>query len=313
MALPNSGNSISLNQVNVELGRSGTQSINMNETAVRTLFAKTGSGTTISMSDGFGKANKTRVANATGGTITYDGDWQIHTFTSSGTFTLTQQPGTATTLKRLAVNGGDAGTSGDSNANGGSGASYRVETINTNYYTVNTGYTQTVGAGGTGFPGYGGGSVLRDYYGNYNPTTAGGGYGSGGYNSTPPVAGGSGYAGSTTTIGSGTVEFSGGGGGGGGGGDSIPDDYTNAFGADGGAGGSPGGGGQGGQGGSILAPYGGYTNGNLEYQNGSSGQNGQAYGAGGGGGGCAPSGGGTYGAGGNGSAGVVIIAFIYQQ
>jgi len=60
MALPTiPGSSISLNQVNVELGLSGTASITMNDAAVRTLFGKAGSGTTISMSDGSGKSNFT--------------------------------------------------------------------------------------------------------------------------------------------------------------------------------------------------------------------------------------------------------------
>jgi hypothetical protein len=55
MALPSSG-SISLSQVNVELGRSATASINKNESAVRTLFG-VASGA-ISMSQGYGKANQ---------------------------------------------------------------------------------------------------------------------------------------------------------------------------------------------------------------------------------------------------------------
>lgn len=54
MTLPASG-SISLSQVNVELSRSATASINMNESAVRTLFGKPSG--TISMSDGRGKSN----------------------------------------------------------------------------------------------------------------------------------------------------------------------------------------------------------------------------------------------------------------
>lgn len=58
MALPASG-SISLSQVNTELGRGATASINMNDSAVRSLFGVGGSGTTISMSSGFGKSNVT--------------------------------------------------------------------------------------------------------------------------------------------------------------------------------------------------------------------------------------------------------------
>lgn len=59
MPLPASGNSISLNQVNTELGRTATATIDMNDAAVRTLFGVGGSGTTISMSSGFGKSNAT--------------------------------------------------------------------------------------------------------------------------------------------------------------------------------------------------------------------------------------------------------------
>ena len=54
MPLPSSGNSISLNQVNVELGFSGTAQISLDDFLVRALF-KVSTGQ-ISMSDGYGKA-----------------------------------------------------------------------------------------------------------------------------------------------------------------------------------------------------------------------------------------------------------------
>lgn len=62
MTLQSSG-AISLNDVNVELGRSGTASINMNETAVRTLAGKASGA--ISMSDFYGKSNATITLNNT--------------------------------------------------------------------------------------------------------------------------------------------------------------------------------------------------------------------------------------------------------
>lgn len=62
MTLQTSG-AISLNNVNVELGRSGTASINMNETAVRTLAGKASGA--ISMSDFYGKSNVTITLNNT--------------------------------------------------------------------------------------------------------------------------------------------------------------------------------------------------------------------------------------------------------
>ena len=55
MTLPVSG-AISLNQVNVELGLSGTTTISMNQASVRTLFGVPSG--TISMSNGYGKANQ---------------------------------------------------------------------------------------------------------------------------------------------------------------------------------------------------------------------------------------------------------------
>lgn len=54
MALPASG-SISMNQVNVELGAAGTTQRSLNDAAVRTLFGKASG--QISMSDGWGKSN----------------------------------------------------------------------------------------------------------------------------------------------------------------------------------------------------------------------------------------------------------------
>ena len=70
MTLPASG-AISLNNVNVELGLSGTTSINMNQATVRTLFAKASGA--ISMSDGYGKSNAKVVSSiAVSGTASYD-------------------------------------------------------------------------------------------------------------------------------------------------------------------------------------------------------------------------------------------------
>lgn len=55
--MPTPTGTIALSDVNVELGRSSTASINMNESAVRSLAGVGGSGTIISMNDLRGKSN----------------------------------------------------------------------------------------------------------------------------------------------------------------------------------------------------------------------------------------------------------------
>jgi len=65
MTLPASGNSISSQQVNVELGLTATATINMGGSDVRGLFDV--SSGAIDMSDGFGVSNVT-FYDASGGT-----------------------------------------------------------------------------------------------------------------------------------------------------------------------------------------------------------------------------------------------------
>ena len=203
MALPSSG-AISLNNVNVELGNSGTANINMGSAAVRDLFG-VASGA-IDMADGYGKANIS-MSNSTGGTITTSGGYRIHTFTSSGTFTA----GDSGTVEYIVVAGGGGG----SNYGGGSGGGgYRssvsgessgggASSESTKSVTASA-YTVTVGAGGTGSAGTGtagGNSVFSTI------TSLGGGWGSqgsggsggGGWANAVGGAGtaGQGYAGGT--------------------------------------------------------------------------------------------------------------------
>jgi hypothetical protein len=83
------------------------------------------------------------ITSASGGTTTTDGNFRIHTFTSSGTFTVSTIVG-APTVEYLIVAGGGGG---HNNAGGGGGAGGLL----TGTISVTTGsYTITVGAGASG-------------------------------------------------------------------------------------------------------------------------------------------------------------------
>ena len=100
---------------------------------------------------------------ATGGTVTTSGDFKIHTFTSSGTFTVTSSGGPAgsTTVDYLVVAGGGSGSPGGgsnpsfpaSNGAGGGAGGYRESFPNpaTGGFPISVqAYPITVGGGGAG-------------------------------------------------------------------------------------------------------------------------------------------------------------------
>jgi hypothetical protein len=174
------------------------------------------------------------ISVATGGTITTDGDYKVHSFTSNGTFEVTSITNTDPTLtgaataevEYLIIAGGGAGAADGSttpgNGGGGSGAYIPGSAL----LTAQT-YAVVVGAGGVGALSAnavtGGDSV-------FNSITADGGGGGGYYINTPGEGGGSGggggatsgAGGGVTTAGfgnSGEAGYSGGGGGGGGAGE----------------------------------------------------------------------------------------------
>ena len=132
--------------------------------------------------------------SATGGTITTDGDYKVHSFTSNGTFT----PSSITDdgyVEYLVIGGGGAGAADGATTpgNGGGGAGgYRTGMLPVTAQA----YSITVGAGGIGTTGSnqvnGGNSVFSSI------TSAGGG-GGGYYTSTPGAAGGSGGGGAAPT------------------------------------------------------------------------------------------------------------------
>ena len=133
MTLPASGNTISLSQVNSELSRAATATIDMNDSAVRSLFGKPGSGNTISMSDGWGKSAIT-----------------ISLASLAGVFG-TAYPGNTAYAELIFNSNGtiQAGTSNDGTQSAGNWASPTTTGIGSSYWvrfteTASSGAGQTV-------------------------------------------------------------------------------------------------------------------------------------------------------------------------
>lgn len=165
---------------------------------------------------------------ATGGTITTSGNYKIHTFTSSGTFTVVDAPvgkfldfivvgggggrrgggggyvyksGQTTSPGSYSVVVGAGGPDGAATRAGDSSFASVVGLGGGNGFTVNNGQDGGSGAGGDSGGFYNGGAGLQ-------PTSASGGYGNAGASSTLSTAGGGGGAGSAasgSTGGSGRV------------------------------------------------------------------------------------------------------------
>ena len=254
---------------------------------------------------------------ATGGNVTTDGDYKVHIFNSSGTFTVTT-PGTDGVVEALVIAGG-GGAGGHAWGAGGGGGGWSEHTGYTKSVSAQA-YSVVVGAGGSG----GSANVAVNtgsaaYSGNNSSALGliGNGGGAGGSTTTgrDPANGGSGGgSGSHTTSGGSATQGSGG-----------TAHYGNAGGAgDNQNGHGGGGGGAGGTGGNAgyAASSGGsagasrsnsITGGSVSYAGGGAGATG-----GGGAAGSANTGdGGNAGdrhptAGGNGGSGVVIIRYKFQ-
>ena len=181
------------------------------------------------------------IAVATGGTITTDGDYKVHSFTSNGTFEVTSITNTDPTLtgaataevEYLIIAGGGAGAADGSttNGNGGGGAGGYIP--GSALLTAQT-YAVVVGAGGVGALSA---NAVTGGDSSFNSITADGGGGGGYYVNTPGEGGGSGggggatsgAGGGVTTAGfgnSGEAGYSGGGGGGGAAGEDGGTDAT---------------------------------------------------------------------------------------
>lgn len=136
MALPSSG-SISLNQVNIELSRSGTAQISMNDSIVRTLFG-VASGQ-ISMSNGYGKSNAYAPVNTSAPTISGTA-WIDYTLSVSSNGSWNAQPAITSYSYQWQRNG--------SNITGATGSSYTLTTSDFGY-TIRCVVTATNSVGST--------------------------------------------------------------------------------------------------------------------------------------------------------------------
>ena len=273
----------------------------------------------------FGLTALASFISASGGTITTSGAYKIHTFTTSGTFTIASNPGSRT-FEVLVVAGGGGG--GGSHGGGGGGGGGVVSS--TGVVAPNGVYTITVGGGGTGgsapvagndssalgLTAVGGGRGGQET----NAPGGNGGSGGGGSGDTnaPYRAAGSGTAGQGYGGGTGnnTIASTYGVGGGGGGAGQVGANATNSGGGNGGNGVSSsisgsvvyyaGGGGGGGWVGIVNGGIGGLGGGGNTVS-GSSGLPGTPNSGGGGAGSDASA---SPRNGGNGGAGIVIIRYI---
>ena len=134
------------------------------------------------------------VITATGGTITVAGDYVYHTFTSSGTFSVSELEDGAT-LDALIVAGGGGGGSLAGGGGAGGGIEYNDFEPDVADYTITIGAGAVKSAAGTYNPAYNGNNTTA-----FSQTAIGGGRGAGGthvgpyiYNNNSGGSGGGGF------------------------------------------------------------------------------------------------------------------------
>ena len=284
--------------------------------------ATTNSNVWTNIGDGTGQVPYTIPS---GGTITTDGDYKVHTFTSSGTFTLNSGPfsGDFEYLVIAGAGGGGSGTAGG----GGAGGYLTSSSVTLSGAT----YPVVIGAGGAGGASADNNGVqgstssfnstapIGGGYGGQESTSGGAGGSGGGCGGVAANGGGSGTAGQGHDGGNSSGYSGPGFGSGGGGGSSAVG--ANASGSTGGAGGAGtassitgssvtrAGGGGGGSRSSGAAGAGGSGGGGAGGAGGSNSGTAGTTNTGSGGGGGADSSGNT---GGNGGSGIVIIRYQFQ-
>jgi|9_EtaG_2_1085328.scaffolds.fasta_scaffold32329_1 hypothetical protein len=146
--------------------------------------------------------------SATGGTITEDGNFKVHTFTGPGTFTVSSvgNPEGSTTADYLIVAGGGSGAPDDGGGGGAGGMRFSATTYCSPSplkapaaFTVSaTGYPVVVGGGGAGVPqpGFPNGNTGNNSS-VFSLTSTGGGFGAS--NRPPTRCGGAGGSGGGST------------------------------------------------------------------------------------------------------------------
>ena len=189
---------------------------------------------------------------ASGGTVTTSGDYKIHTFTGSGTFTVScgGNASGSNTVDYLVIAGGGGGGGSGGNVGGGGGAgAYQVSATTYTGPSLASGisalpvsaqaYPVTIGSGGTGGGNGGGGPFGTSGANSVFSTITSGGGGRGGCGGESPNPSSCGPSPQGATPGRSPGNGSGGGGAGGASGDTFPGASGGSFGNNGGGTGGP--------------------------------------------------------------------------
>jgi hypothetical protein len=192
-------------------GNASDSTISTNRASVVCVYVDSTEGWVFVEESNVGDLDATAFVAATGGTITTSGDFKIHTFNSSGTFTVTNAGNAcgSNTVDHLVVagGGGGGGAGGPSNgtAGGGGAGGYRESFPNpaTGGLPVSAqAYPITVGAGASGGGGNPNGASAAGGVGStstFSTITSAGGGGGAGTGGNPAPAGGSGGGGGPNT------------------------------------------------------------------------------------------------------------------
>lgn len=239
MALPSSGQ-ITLNQVNVELGNSGTAQIGLGDSAVRGLFG-IASGE-IEMADGYGKSSETVVSSSvqqmtvssyisSGGTLRIASGVYIWSDSTSTAGMIIDIPCTIINEGYIIGKGGAgaAGVSSNAVANGNAGGpAVNVTSSGVTITNSSGAYIAGGGGGGAAASYYAQWQQGEDFYSTWRPSGGAGGGAGGGQGGANGGAGGA--IGSVGSNGSGNSGLGGGAGGGAGlgYGDRYPQTLTGA-------------------------------------------------------------------------------------